>query len=201
MGSAASVRAGWGPRKTTSRTRSACWTTPYAGLRHSANRPRERRTGACPGRLGGARRRTPGRHRHLRFPSGNVRRRPAPAHRLPRLADRRRPRRGLQGLGRIAYGRELNGRPAREEMETAYKRIEVAVKNTDIREHDIADSDTASSTAAARWPPSAPCAARPRGVHRRLHSPRDLPVPGHSSGRPPAPSAPAWSTPSGSGSP
>ncbi|CAM5734973.1 hypothetical protein SMICM304S_02113 [Streptomyces microflavus] len=45
------------------------------------------------------------------------------------------------GLGGYAYGRELDGRPAREEMETAYKRIEVAAKNTDTGEHDIADSD------------------------------------------------------------
>ncbi|MFG2797853.1 cobaltochelatase subunit CobN [Streptomyces pseudovenezuelae] len=43
--------------------------------------------------------------------------------------------------GGYAYGRELLGRPAREEMETAYKRIAVAAKNTDTREHDIADSD------------------------------------------------------------
>ncbi|WP_338899727.1 cobaltochelatase subunit CobN [Streptomyces sp. TG1A-60] len=43
--------------------------------------------------------------------------------------------------GGYAYGRELDGRPARDEMETAYKRIEVAAKNTDTREHDIADSD------------------------------------------------------------
>ncbi|MFI1864274.1 cobaltochelatase subunit CobN [Streptomyces jumonjinensis] len=43
--------------------------------------------------------------------------------------------------GGYAYGRELDGRPARTEMETAYKRIAVAAKNTDTREHDIADSD------------------------------------------------------------
>ncbi len=43
--------------------------------------------------------------------------------------------------GGYAYGRGLDGRPAREEMETAYKRITVAAKNTDTREHDIADSD------------------------------------------------------------
>ena len=43
--------------------------------------------------------------------------------------------------GGYAYGRELDGRPAREEMETAYRRIAVAAKNTDTREHDIADSD------------------------------------------------------------
>ncbi|MEV7089763.1 cobaltochelatase subunit CobN [Streptomyces sp. NPDC093085] len=43
--------------------------------------------------------------------------------------------------GGYAYGRELDGRPARTEMETAYRRIAVAAKNTDTREHDIADSD------------------------------------------------------------
>ncbi|WP_156726095.1 cobaltochelatase subunit CobN [Streptomyces apocyni] len=43
--------------------------------------------------------------------------------------------------GGYAYGRELDGCPAREEMETAYQRIAVAAKNTDTREHDIADSD------------------------------------------------------------
>ncbi|GAA2718816.1 MULTISPECIES: cobaltochelatase subunit CobN [Streptomyces] len=43
--------------------------------------------------------------------------------------------------GGYAYGRGLEGRPAREEMESAYKRIAVAAKNTDTREHDIADSD------------------------------------------------------------
>ncbi|MFE2229286.1 cobaltochelatase subunit CobN [Streptomyces kronopolitis] len=43
--------------------------------------------------------------------------------------------------GGYAYGRGLEGRLAREEMETAYKRIAVAAKNTDTREHDIADSD------------------------------------------------------------
>ncbi|MET9833975.1 cobaltochelatase subunit CobN [Streptomyces sp. NPDC006385] len=43
--------------------------------------------------------------------------------------------------GGYAYGRDLDGRAARDEMETAYKRIAVAAKNTDTREHDIADSD------------------------------------------------------------
>ncbi|CAL9356480.1 cobaltochelatase subunit CobN [Streptomyces sp. enrichment culture] len=43
--------------------------------------------------------------------------------------------------GGYAYGRELDGRPARDEMEAAYRRIAVAAKNTDTREHDIADSD------------------------------------------------------------
>ncbi|MFG1641320.1 cobaltochelatase subunit CobN [Amycolatopsis sp. NPDC049252] len=43
--------------------------------------------------------------------------------------------------GGFAYGRDLDGRPAREDMESSYKRIVVAAKNTDTREHDIADSD------------------------------------------------------------
>ncbi|QNK80784.1 cobaltochelatase subunit CobN [Nakamurella sp. PAMC28650] len=43
--------------------------------------------------------------------------------------------------GGFAYGRDLDGRPAREDMEANYRRIVVAAKNTDTREHDIADSD------------------------------------------------------------
>ncbi|MGH3274697.1 MAG: cobaltochelatase subunit CobN, partial [Streptosporangiaceae bacterium] len=43
--------------------------------------------------------------------------------------------------GGHAYGRGLDGRAARGDMEAAYRRIAVAVKNTDTREHDIADSD------------------------------------------------------------
>ncbi len=43
--------------------------------------------------------------------------------------------------GGFAYGRGLDGRPARGDMEANYRRITVAAKNTDTREHDIADSD------------------------------------------------------------
>ncbi|MFI5717248.1 cobaltochelatase subunit CobN [Nocardia sp. NPDC051750] len=43
--------------------------------------------------------------------------------------------------GGYAYGRDLDGAPAAEDMRTAYRRIAVAAKNTDTREHDIADSD------------------------------------------------------------
>lgn len=43
--------------------------------------------------------------------------------------------------GGYAYGRDLDGVPARQDMENAYRRIAVAVKNVDSREHDIADSD------------------------------------------------------------
>ncbi|HEY4024167.1 MAG TPA: cobaltochelatase subunit CobN, partial [Pseudonocardiaceae bacterium] len=43
--------------------------------------------------------------------------------------------------GGYAYGRGLDGRPARGDMENAYRRITLAAKNTDTAEHDIADSD------------------------------------------------------------
>ena len=43
--------------------------------------------------------------------------------------------------GGFAYGRGLDGAPATDEMNRAYRRIQVAAKNTDTREHDIADSD------------------------------------------------------------
>ncbi len=43
--------------------------------------------------------------------------------------------------GGYGYGRDLDGVPAREDMEHAYRRIAVAAQNTDTREHDIADSD------------------------------------------------------------
>lgn len=43
--------------------------------------------------------------------------------------------------GGYAYGRGLDGREARADMERAFARIAVAVKNQDTREHDIVDSD------------------------------------------------------------
>lgn len=43
--------------------------------------------------------------------------------------------------GGFAYGRDLDGRPAADDMSMQYRRIAVAAKNTDSREHDIADSD------------------------------------------------------------
>lgn len=43
--------------------------------------------------------------------------------------------------GGFAYGRDLDGRPAADDMSIQYRRIVVAAKNTDSREHDIADSD------------------------------------------------------------
>ncbi|HEX5114540.1 MAG TPA: cobaltochelatase subunit CobN [Pseudonocardiaceae bacterium] len=43
--------------------------------------------------------------------------------------------------GGYAYGAGLDGRPARDDMENAFRLIQVAAKNVDTREHDIADSD------------------------------------------------------------
>jgi cobaltochelatase CobN len=43
--------------------------------------------------------------------------------------------------GGFAYGRDLDGAAAADDMRTNYSRITVAAKNIDTREHDIADSD------------------------------------------------------------
>ncbi len=43
--------------------------------------------------------------------------------------------------GGFAYGRGLDGTAAADDMRTNYRRIKVAAKNIDTREHDIADSD------------------------------------------------------------
>lgn len=43
--------------------------------------------------------------------------------------------------GGYAYGRGLDGRAARGDMEAAFRRIQIAAKNVDTREHDIADAD------------------------------------------------------------
>jgi cobaltochelatase CobN len=43
--------------------------------------------------------------------------------------------------GGYAYGRGLDGREARADMESSFRRIAVAAKNQDTREHDIVDSD------------------------------------------------------------
>ena len=43
--------------------------------------------------------------------------------------------------GGFAYGRGLDGAPARDDMQANYRRINIAAKNIDTREHDIADSD------------------------------------------------------------
>ena len=71
--------------------------------------------------------------------------------------------------GGYAYGRGLDGAGARADMESAFRRIAVAAKNIDTREHDIADSDDyfqyhGGMVAMVR----APDRARARGLHRRL---------------------------------
>ncbi|MFC5907298.1 cobaltochelatase subunit CobN [Streptacidiphilus monticola] len=43
--------------------------------------------------------------------------------------------------GGYAYGRGLDGRAARGDMEQAFRRISVAAKNIDTREHDLVDAD------------------------------------------------------------
>ncbi len=43
--------------------------------------------------------------------------------------------------GGYAYGRGLDGAPARGDMERVYRRVRVAAKNQDTREHDLVDSD------------------------------------------------------------
>jgi len=43
--------------------------------------------------------------------------------------------------GGYAYGRGLDGAAARGDMERVYRRVRVAAKNQDTREHDIVDSD------------------------------------------------------------
>ncbi|MFF3486002.1 cobaltochelatase subunit CobN [Streptomyces sp. NPDC002701] len=43
--------------------------------------------------------------------------------------------------GGYAYGQGLEGRAARGDMETAFRRIAVAAKNVDTREHDLVDAD------------------------------------------------------------
>ncbi|QMU71964.1 cobaltochelatase subunit CobN [Streptacidiphilus sp. P02-A3a] len=43
--------------------------------------------------------------------------------------------------GGYAYGRGLDGRNARGDMEQAFRRISVAAKNVDTREHDLVDAD------------------------------------------------------------
>jgi cobaltochelatase CobN len=46
-----------------------------------------------------------------------------------------------EAWGGYAYGRGLDGAAAPETMRNCYRRIEMAVKNVDSREHDILDSD------------------------------------------------------------
>ena len=100
--------------------------------------------------------------------------------------------------GGFAYGRDLDGREARADMETSYRRIAVAAHNTDTLEHDIADSDyysqyhggmIATVRALTGHAPRAYIgdSTRPDTVRDLVDSPRT----------PCARSAPAWSTRAG----
>ncbi len=80
--------------------------------------------------------------------------------------------------GGFAYGRGLDGAPARDDMEAAYRRIAVAAKNIDTREHDIADSDDyfqyhGGMIATVR----ALTGKAPGRLHRRQHPPGRGPDP------------------------
>ncbi len=80
--------------------------------------------------------------------------------------------------GGFAYGRDLDGAPAADDMRTNYRRIKVAAKNIDTREHDIADSDDyfqyhGGMIATVR----ALTGVRPEGLRRRLDHARRRPHP------------------------
>jgi cobaltochelatase CobN len=100
--------------------------------------------------------------------------------------------------GGYAYGKGLDGRAARGDMERVYTRMKVAAKNQDTREHDIVDSDdyfqyhggmvaavralTGESPEAYVGDSAVPDTVRPRRCRRR----------------PTGSSGPGWSTRSGS---
>ena len=100
--------------------------------------------------------------------------------------------------GGFAYGRDLDGREARADMETSYRRIAVAAHNTDTLEHDIADSDDyfqyhGGMIATVR----ALTGHAPRAYIGDSTRPTPS-APGRSPRRPPGCSAPGWSTRAGS---
>ena len=100
--------------------------------------------------------------------------------------------------GGFAYGRGLDGAPAADDMNRHYRRIAVAAKNTDTREHDIADSDDyfqyhGGMVATVR----ALTGQAPGGLHRRQHPARRRCAPARCPRRPPGCSGPGWSTRAG----
>jgi cobaltochelatase CobN len=75
--------------------------------------------------------------------------------------------------GGYAYGRGLDGRAARGDMETAFKRIAVAAKNVDTREHDLVDAGRLLPVSRRHGRHGQASDGRePRGVRRRLRHPR-----------------------------
>ena len=122
------------------------------------------------------------------------------AHRGRHLAQRRRPGRGLHGLGRLRVrARARRQRRRATTCATNYRRIEVAAKNIDTREHDIADSDDyfqyhGGMVATVR----ALTGSDPEGLRRRLDHARTRSAPARWPRRPPGSSGPGWSTRAGS---
>ena len=113
------------------------------------------------------------------------------------LARRRRPRRGLHRVGRLRLRPRPRRRARRRRHERGnYRRIAVAAKNTDTREHDIADSDDyfqyhGGMVATVR----ALTGQAPGRVHRR-HRPGPTPcAPARCRRRRPGSSGPASSNP------
>ena len=95
-----------------------------------------------PGRPRRARRRAPGDDADLRLQARVVRRRhPAGRSSPARWRDDEDLAEVYTAWGGFAYGRELDGAPAADDMRANYRRIKVAAKNIDTREHDIADTD------------------------------------------------------------
>lgn len=74
--------------------------------------------------------------------------------------------------GGFAYGRGLDGAPAADDMRTAYRRITVAAKNTDTREHDIADADDYFQYHGGMVATVRAHRKVARGIHRRQHPAR-----------------------------
>ena len=100
--------------------------------------------------------------------------------------------------GGFAYGRGLEGAPAADDMRANYRRIKVAAKNIDTREHDIADSDDyfqyhGGMVATVR----ALTGSDPKAYVGDSTSPTPY-APGRCRRRPTVSSAPGWSTRGGS---
>ena len=102
----------------------------------------ELRAGPRAGRPGRARRRAAGHHPDLRLQARVVRRRHPAADRVRATGatTTTSPRSTRRGAASPTAASSTERRP-RDDMEANYRRITVAAKNIDTREHDIADSD------------------------------------------------------------
>ena len=113
---------------------------PAGGRPRRARRP-ELRPRPRAGRPGRARRRAARHHQDLRLQAGLLRGGLLPLIDAGNWRDDADLAEVYAVWGGFAYGRGLDGRQARDDMERAYRRIAVAAHNTDTLEHDIADSD------------------------------------------------------------